>query len=84
MAIKKSAEHGAPQTLMQAHQELVHIRPCPKASLPVWLSYYRQSAEVYENIAKSDPTHEGEALYWAQRERARAESITARIRAHGR
>jgi len=50
----------------------------------VWLSYYRKSAEVYENIAKSDPTHEGEALYWAQRERARAESITARIRAHGR
>lgn len=83
MTIKQGANHGAPQTLMQAHEELVRIRPCPKASLPVWLSYYRRSAEVYQKIAKSDPTHEGEALYWAQRERARAESITARIRAHG-
>jgi hypothetical protein len=84
MTINKGANHGAPQTLMQAHEELVRIRPCPKASLPVWLSYYRRSAEVYQKIAKSDPTHEGEALYWAQRERARAENITARIRTHGR
>jgi len=83
MTIKKGANHGAPQTLMQAREELVRIRPCSRASLPVWLSYYRRSAEVYQKIAKSDPTHEGEALYWAQRERARAESITARIRAYG-
>ena len=83
MTIKKGANHEAPQTLMQAHEELVRIRPCPKASLPVWLSYYRRSAEVYQKIAKSDPTHEGEAQYWAQREQTRAESITVRIRAHG-
>jgi hypothetical protein len=68
---------------MQAHEELMRIRPCPKASLPVWLSYYQRSAEIYQKIAKSDPTHEGEALYWAQREQDRAERITARIRAHG-
>lgn len=83
MTTKKVINHGAPQTLMQAHEELVRIRPHPKSSLPVWLSYYQRSVEVYEKVAKTDPTHEGEALYWAQRERTRAESITARIRAHG-
>ncbi len=83
MTIKNGANRGGPQTLMQAHEELARIRPCREASLSVWLSYYRLSVEVYENIAESDPTHEGEALYWAQRERARAESITARTRAHG-
>lgn len=84
MTVKKTVKPGRPQTLMQAHEELVRIRPCPKASLPVWLSYYQRSVEVYESISESDPTHEGEAQYWAQRERARAESITARIRAHSR
>ena len=69
-----------PQTLMQAHEELVRIRPCRKASLPVWLSYYRQSVAVYEQIAKIDPGHEGEALYWAARERVHAREIEARIR----
>ena len=80
MTVKKGANNEAPQTLMQAHEELVRIRPRPQSSLPVWLSYYRRSVEVYQNIARSDPTHEGEALYWAQREQARAESITARIK----
>ncbi|MGB7794975.1 MAG: AMED_5909 family protein [Pseudonocardiaceae bacterium] len=69
-----------PQTLMQAHEELVRIRPCRKASLSVWLSYYRQSVAVYEQIAKCDPGHDGEALYWAARERVRARGIEARIR----
>jgi hypothetical protein len=69
-----------PQTLMQAHEELVRIRPCRKASLPVWLSYYRQSVAVYEQIAKIDPGHEGEVLYWAARERVHARGIEARIR----
>ncbi|MGA9310199.1 MAG: AMED_5909 family protein [Pseudonocardiaceae bacterium] len=69
-----------PQTLMQAHEELVRIRPCRKASLRVWLSYYRQSVAVYEQIAKIDPGHEGEALYWAARERVHARGIEARIR----
>jgi hypothetical protein len=36
---------------------------------------------LYEQIAKVDPGHEAEALYWAQRERSRAGNIAARIRA---
>jgi hypothetical protein len=73
-----------PQTLMQAHEELVRTRPCRMASLSVWLAYYQRSVEVYEQIAKSDPGHEGEALYWAQRERVHARGIEARIRLLGK
>ena len=49
--MNKSTKPRPPQTLMQAHEELVRTRPCPKASLPVWLSYYQHSVKVYEQIA---------------------------------
>lgn len=74
-------EQRQPRTLMQAHRELVRIRPSRNAPLPTWLSYYQHSASVYEQIAQTDPTHDGEALYWAQRERTRAQNIAARMRA---
>jgi hypothetical protein len=35
---------------------------------------------MYEQIAKTDPRHEGEALYWAARERVHAKGIETRIR----
>jgi hypothetical protein len=71
------------RTLMQAHEELVRIRPCPRAALPVWLSYYQRSVEIYEQIARTDPGHDGEAAYWAERERAHAQAIEARIQGLG-
>jgi hypothetical protein len=80
MTVKKTTNPEAPQTLIQAHDELVRIRPCATASLPVWLSYYQRSVEVYERIAEIDPGHKCEALYWAQRERVHARGIEARIR----
>lgn len=83
MAVRKVTGPGPPQTLMQAHEELVRTRPCLKASLAVWLSYYQWSVQVYEQIAKIDPGHECEALYWAQRERVHARRIEARISAVG-
>ena len=79
--MKGTSEQGQPRTLMQAHQELVRIRPSRDASSAAWLAYYRRSVSVYEQIAKTDPGHGGEALYWAARERARAQNIAARIRA---
>lgn len=77
----KTMKPGPPLTLMAAHEELVRVRPCRTASLPVWLSYYQQSVAVYEQIAKTDPSHDGEALYWAHRERVHARGIEARMRA---
>lgn len=61
----------------------MRIRPNRKASLSVWLEYHQRSVEVYEQIAKVDPGHDGEALYWAQRERIHARRIEARIRGTG-
>lgn len=83
MTATTTAKRGVPRTLMQAHEELVRARPCRKASLSVWLSYYQHSAAVYEQIAKTDPGHECEALYWAARERVHARRIDARIRGLG-
>ena len=81
--MKTTVKSAPVRTLMQAHDELVRIRPCRKAALPVWLAYYRQSAEVYEQITMTDPTHDGEAMYWAQRERAHAKGVEARIQGLG-
>lgn len=78
--MKKITEPGPPRTLMEAHEELVRIRPCRKDSLPVWLAYYQRSAALYAEIAQIDPGHDGEAMYWARRERCRAEEIAAQMR----
>lgn len=79
--MKKTVTPGRPTTLMQAHEELVRIRPSRDASSAAWFEYYRRSVSLYEQIAQIDSGHELEALYWAQRERHRAEQIAARIRA---
>ena len=78
--MQKTATPGQPRTLMEAHETLVRIRPSRRAPLTVWLEYYQRSVVLYERIAKTDPSHDGEALYWAQRERHRAEDIIAQIR----
>lgn len=77
--VKKNIVPAGPRTLMQAHRELVRIRPGREASLATWLAYYRHSASVYAQVAKTDPGHDGEAQYWAQREHTRAETIAARL-----
>lgn len=76
----KTVTLGRPRTLMQAHEELVRIRPGRDASFAAWFAYYQHSVSVYEQIAEIDPGHELEARYWAQRERARAEKMTAQIK----
>ncbi len=77
----EAAKPGPLRTLMQAHEELVRIRPGGDASLAVWLGYYQRSVALYEQVAEIDPFHDLEARYWARRERHRAEEIVARIRA---
>jgi hypothetical protein len=78
--VANTAKPGTPRTLVQAHEELVRIRPCRKASLPVWLAYHQRSVAVYEQVATTDSGHQSEALYWAKREAARARVIEDRIR----
>jgi hypothetical protein len=75
------AKHGPLRVLMQAHEELVRIRPGEHASLAVWLAYYQRSVTLYEQIGEIDPFHGLEALYWTQRERHHAEETATQISA---
>lgn len=79
--MEKASAPGSPRTLMQAHIQLVRIRPSRDAPSAAWLAYYQRSVALYEQIAEIDPGHELEALYWAQREKTRAANIAAQIRA---
>jgi hypothetical protein len=64
---------------MQAHELLSRMRPSSSASSVTWLKYYRRSAAVYAEVAEVDRGHHHEALYWANRERAKANEIEAEI-----
>ncbi|MGH3922781.1 MAG: AMED_5909 family protein [Pseudonocardiaceae bacterium] len=66
---------------MQAHEELVGIRPERNASLAVWKAFYERSVALYREIAEIDRGHHHEALYWADREQEKLDEITARIKA---
>ena len=61
--------------LKDAHEVLTHLMPAPDASPDVWREFYLRSAEVYARVAEVDRGHHHEALYWAKRERAKAEEV---------
>lgn len=64
-----------PRTLMQAHAMLSQQQPKKDAPSGEWLAYYRRCAAVYAEIAEVDRGHHHEALYWAARERRKADDI---------
>lgn len=78
MTTRKQHE-PAPQTLMQAHELLSRMRPSSSASADLWLKYYRRSAAVYAEVAEIDRGHHHEAMYWATRERDKANKLQAQV-----
>ncbi|WP_436502176.1 AMED_5909 family protein [Actinokineospora sp. HUAS TT18] len=50
-------------------------RPPRDAPPSDWLTYHRRNAAVYAEIAEIDRGHHHEAIYWANRERARADEV---------
>jgi hypothetical protein len=66
------------KTLWQAHEALSALRPAKGASSSAWREYYLRSAAVYAEIAEIDRGHHHEALYWANRERRKAEEFGSR------
>ena len=68
-----------PNSLMEAHEVLARIRPSQSASRQKWLEYYLRSAQVYAEMAEIDRGHHHEALYWANRERAKANTLQREI-----
>jgi hypothetical protein len=67
------------RTLQGAHEALSRARPRPDADLSAWRAFYERSASVYATIAETDRGHHHEALYWAARERTKAEEIEQRL-----
>ena len=67
--------------MMEAHELLTDIRPSSKAPVQTWLTYYRRSAAVYAEVAEIDRGHHHEALYWANRERVKANRLADRLAA---
>lgn len=63
------------RTLMQAHEALSALLPHRDESSTVWRTYYLRSAAVYAEIAEIDRGHHHEALYWADRERRKADEF---------
>jgi len=72
---------GGPVTLWEAHQFLMACRPLLSAKPQVWVKYYRESAALYAEMAELDRGHHHESLYWASRERQKADELDAQIRA---
>jgi hypothetical protein len=66
---------NAAQTLRQAHEALSRLMPRPDASPRAWLAYYRRSAAIYAQVAEIDRGHFHETMFWATREREKAEAI---------
>ncbi|WP_434445838.1 AMED_5909 family protein [Lentzea sp. E54] len=63
------------KTLMQAHEALSRLMPRPNAPERAWAEYYRHSAAVYARVAEIDRGHFHETMFWATREREKAEAI---------
>jgi hypothetical protein len=75
------------RTLWAAHEALVALRPGADAGISTWLNFHLRSSAVYRQVAEVDDGHRGEALYWAQREKAKADELSgqpAGARARGR
>jgi hypothetical protein len=79
-AASKPVPHRQPRTLREAHEALVRVRPDREAPLEEWKAYYQRSAVLYAEIAEIDRGHHHEALYWAERELAKAMLVTSAIK----
>jgi hypothetical protein len=64
------------RTLQEAHELLGRLQPAPDSEQSVLLDYYQRSAVVYSHVAEVDRGHHHEALYWANRERAKADQLS--------
>jgi hypothetical protein len=77
VSLQKWHEAKKSRTLMEAHDAVSKLRPRSNASEAEWLNFYLRSAAVYAEIAEVDRGHHHEALYWADRERRKADEIAA-------
>lgn len=68
-----------PTTLAIAHRVLAAAEPPKGAPRSDWVTYYRRSARVYEEVADIDRGHHHEALYWVGRMQRKADEVQRQI-----
>jgi hypothetical protein len=64
------------RTSLRAVQELL-TRAWPGRDAPTtaWVDYHQRAVVLYQRVARLDPAHHHEALYWAGYERDQVEAL---------
>ncbi|WP_328603102.1 hypothetical protein OG943_23755 [Amycolatopsis sp. NBC_00345] len=66
-----------PQTLWAAHEVVSRRRPARDANQAAWLGFHLANARMYEYVSDVDRGHHHEALYWADYERRKADTVSS-------
>jgi hypothetical protein len=69
-----------PQTLGQAHSDVLRRRPPRESTLVVQRAFHQDNKRLYESLVDIDRGHHHEILYWVQYERDQVEALTQQIR----
>ncbi|RZS37836.1 hypothetical protein EV193_105396 [Herbihabitans rhizosphaerae] len=75
MSVERWRELDRVDTLAAVHELLGQLRPRRSAPRSELVAYLRKSAAVYAKVAEIDRDHHYEALYFAGRDRERAEAL---------
>ena len=71
---------ATPQTLGQAHSDVLRRRPPLESTLVVQRHFHQENKRLYEGLADIDRAHHHEILYWVDYERRKVEALTEQIR----
>jgi len=71
---------ATPQTLGQAHSDVLRRRPPPESTFVVQRKFHQDNKRLYESLADIDRAHHHEILYWVEYERRKVETLTEQIR----
>jgi hypothetical protein len=61
--------------LHAAHELVVRAWPGPTPPAAVAVAYFEHAATLYDQVARTDPGHHHEALFWANDQRQEAERL---------
>jgi hypothetical protein len=61
--------------LHAAHELVLRAWPGPSPPAAVAAAYFEHAATLYDQVARTDPSHHHEALFWANDQRQEAEHL---------